>query len=1065
MSAASQRRVSAAAGNTAGTPANHVVDSTIFEFSSIGRSTAWIEEGQLADIVRAELIPVVEQVLDEIDPGGRTLAFGNLEVDLGSLVVEGGWSHVRQRLREELHVALKNAGPGSGIDRHSESQRILSGDGSAADLELSRHYLRFGLLPRDIRILQRPEMERRLIEAARSEPDRFVALMREPAAAQTVIARLVRQYPDAFLERLAGALDSTAGALVAGFAGLLEKAIRVILNGSMPAQEIRGLIWSRVLGELASRRQKSAAPGCARILQALAAELDRPRAELLAQLSRQMPVSEPLLSLIRDTLRLADSAAGSEGHAGDVAAPASEAGDTVTNPAEAERRGAPVANRDRLMAELDQGRPGAAGRLLDLLASDTCDQRAITRGLDVAAHRLLLEEVLHRTGGGGDVIPFLQAVARHAHRSNDEQAFYQAVFEQLLRREPVDLESIALEIGHVDIAQTEIAQPEIAQPEIAQPEIALGKGRERADRSSDVTPKVSQFARDDVAPDFGEERAGDASAPVFHENQDLVRAYDLFAFLARTASETVPPADRVSTTQGDRVAELARLSPILIRRLLLELRAGVVTLSLLCASLRETELRSLVHVLVPPGTGCDEADCRRLLQAIDRHAGEAGERRAFYQKLLQRLADRTLIDLEAIAAETGRRLERHPAGAGLPDRKPDEAPHERIRQKLEPSRNGSSEQEIEKILLTLQKHLLGEAGLPDAGKSEAERALEQAVAVVPGRARVFLQGLAGNELALGRLVEWLPERLLPRLLQVLAPSHYESILRAADTVANACHGAVGAWGDPGQVNQLKWRYCLQYLLEPGVAREDRVFVRGLIDHLVGHLDLGDATQRYRQLRQGAIEMDPANAALFTSDEITGPATVSRDQSRMDGDRASSDSFEAEYLEVLAQGVAVDNAGLVLTSPYLPRLFDLLGLLEKGSFRNIQAQARAAQLLQYLVDEHSDAPDYRLVLNKVLCGLDVKHPLQAYIEVTEREKEAMEGLLKGMIGHWEVLKSTSVNGLREAFLQRDGTLRRDQDGWRLSVEPKAYDMLLDQLPWGYSIIRHPWMEGVVHVDWR
>jgi hypothetical protein len=36
---------------------------------------------------------------------------------------------------------------------------------------------------------------------------------------------------------------------------------------------------------------------------------------------------------------------------------------------------------------------------------------------------------------------------------------------------------------------------------------------------------------------------------------------------------------------------------------------------------------------------------------------------------------------------------------------------------------------------------------------------------------------------------------------------------------------------------------------------------------------------------------------------------------------------------------------------------------------------------------------------------------------------------------------------------------------LKVQPRAFDMLLDRLPWGFSIIKLPWMQGVLHVEWR
>jgi hypothetical protein len=75
------------------------------------------------------------------------------------------------------------------------------------------------------------------------------------------------------------------------------------------------------------------------------------------------------------------------------------------------------------------------------------------------------------------------------------------------------------------------------------------------------------------------------------------------------------------------------------------------------------------------------------------------------------------------------------------------------------------------------------------------------------------------------------------------------------------------------------------------------------------------------------------------------------------------------------------------------------------------------------------------------------------------------MLEGMIGHWKIIGNTSVAGLRSAFLQRQGYLTLTREAWHLQVEGRSYDMLLDRLPWSISVIKHPWMTRVVHVNWR
>jgi hypothetical protein len=164
-------------------------------------------------------------------------------------------------------------------------------------------------------------------------------------------------------------------------------------------------------------------------------------------------------------------------------------------------------------------------------------------------------------------------------------------------------------------------------------------------------------------------------------------------------------------------------------------------------------------------------------------------------------------------------------------------------------------------------------------------------------------------------------------------------------------------------------------------------------------------------------------------------------------------------------IYIGNAGLVLAGPYLPRLLTRLGLLVDDRFANEAAARRAVQVLQVVVDGRPETPEHRLALNKLLCGVPQATPVAREIELTAAEQHAITSLLEALIGHWTALGRTSVQGLRESFLQREGALRRTDEGWRLLVMSRPFDMLLDRLPWGFRTCRFPWMDQVLHVDWR
>ena len=176
-------------------------------------------------------------------------------------------------------------------------------------------------------------------------------------------------------------------------------------------------------------------------------------------------------------------------------------------------------------------------------------------------------------------------------------------------------------------------------------------------------------------------------------------------------------------------------------------------------------------------------------------------------------------------------------------------------------------------------------------------------------------------------------------------------------------------------------------------------------------------------------------------------------------------------EVIAIGepVYISNAGLVLTAPFLPFLFQNLDLLSqddkgKTSFRDAEAITRGVHLLQYLVDGSTATPEPLLVLNKILCGVSVPTPVEQTYTPTEKELELCDTLLKSIIANWKIISNTSVAGLQETFLRREGKLERATDRWTLHIQRKTVDILVDQLPWGISVVFHRWMEQPVYVTW-
>jgi hypothetical protein len=125
---------------------------------------------------------------------------------------------------------------------------------------------------------------------------------------------------------------------------------------------------------------------------------------------------------------------------------------------------------------------------------------------------------------------------------------------------------------------------------------------------------------------------------------------------------------------------------------------------------------------------------------------------------------------------------------------------------------------------------------------------------------------------------------------------------------------------------------------------------------------------------------------------------------------------------------------------------------------------AIQILHYLVYGDLSVPIGGDATSKILCGEDRSYIHESY-ELDKGLQTECDTLLKSVIRHWKILKKTSPEGLRVSFLQRRGSIEPKEDFDLLQVEKQSYDILLEHLPWSYSVIKLPWMTRPLHVKWN
>lgn len=341
---------------------------------------------------------------------------------------------------------------------------------------------------------------------------------------------------------------------------------------------------------------------------------------------------------------------------------------------------------------------------------------------------------------------------------------------------------------------------------------------------------------------------------------------------------------------------------------------------------------------------------------------------------------------------------------------------------------------------------------PVQGTSEAAAASEELDWTNPNEIAAFLSSPALAEARAAQIVAALAPDALRRLIAAQRPSFatrdlvaleilWSALLPEPDTEARS---AAGMW---------QFALCLAFAPAPlpgGVA--------GLARAAVSHLAPSPEERRalVAALSDTLGSMRPAHApaapALLLSGLSTLPGATLPIASEQDAREFSPD--------------VTRSAGLVLLTPYLPMLFSRLGLLEKQAFASIEARQTALDALQTLVWGDASPTADTQSLERLLCAVPADLALPPAAPLREPgQLERIDGLLRAVIGQWPALGSTSPDGLRGSFLQREGLLSLVDQGHRLEVSPRAFDMLIDRLPWSYALVKLPWMTGPIHVKWR
>ncbi|QDM23812.1 MULTISPECIES: contractile injection system tape measure protein [unclassified Tardiphaga] len=1087
----------------------HTIRQQTLDIRTDSEAAALALQAGISDINRQRLLPVIERVFDEFAVPEQRIRIARLDIDLGELPLDNFAQAAEDALYTALRAALQDAlrSAADSADDHFYSE-------TTSRLELLQHYLSQGTLP----FWQSGaafSVETLLQQLIRDDPAGLVSLIRRHSQDRRLLERLVLQLDDAALQRLLYLVTPEHAALILAYMLDLHRIHRVEPLLSLRDTAFEHLLWILVLSYLLrdAGSQFNRRSFLRWLLEGLAESESLDYQQLietlrrgLQQMKRHQAPTSSLPAALDELLQelqvegIADasrSAFSEQAKPGAVALTIQEVDarwpslDELLSGTLSSALDLADRTFDEGLLRLLQDHPD---RLRDFMRSHRHDARLIARLVDRLSEAALVR-LLHllEPEHAALIVAYLVDI-RAVHRVTALVALDDRRFNRLLwllvlnyvmgnpgsqfnrkslvlsllqgmaQSEGLDLgdliETLRRALAAIESHLTSAASlPAIIRELAGETPAALGD-----DRGTAVSPDRPGFATLD--------------------HGGLLRH-----ILQHGRLPDTPPTDDESDL---RLTDLALLAPETLRAIF----AGTPgpgpakARKHLAQALPETALRALLLRLLPAAA---EADPFRA--SLARFAWQARDRRSFYAAVLVAMLAGEVIDFAQLAVAASGEFEG--SAASWPDWLPDEEAFVLQDLLLTEETSEAAAGAAARRAVVLQ-FLLGENARPAAtdGHTPPPQAMPDdvlAAALIQtlqddaDNVGDLVRQLAQDPRQRARWIRALPGAALLRLGQVIEPRQHHALLGAAEILLSAWRQVAPHGAGTGEARDQVWAMLFDFLAaHRGIERSVEQLVADFLARVAAFG--GDVATQWRaqasELARAAGNSRLA-AALHEKTAATAGASIEAGpnapplQPRPDAPPrrtpppplTSKTAFSLVEDDDHARGdpIYIGNAGLVLASPFLPHLFRELDWLDvddrkRPRLRDRDAISRAVHLLQYLVDGRSAAPEPLLVLNKILCGVPTATPVARAIVMTDQERRLGELLLRSMLDNWTVLRGTSVAGLRETFLQREGKLQRVDDGWKLRVQRRTLDVLVDQVPWSISILLAPWMPAPVHVTW-
>lgn len=159
------------------------------------------------------------------------------------------------------------------------------------------------------------------------------------------------------------------------------------------------------------------------------------------------------------------------------------------------------------------------------------------------------------------------------------------------------------------------------------------------------------------------------------------------------------------------------------------------------------------------------------------------------------------------------------------------------------------------------------------------------------------------------------------------------------------------------------------------------------------------------------------------------------------------------------------SGLALLSSFFPVLFKNLDFLDDEDKIREEKISPAMNTLYYLASGNTSIPedfDSRYCL--LLLGVKETHQTTLSHKISVTEIEEADHMLGSFMSHCPAIATLLLQGVREGFFQRGGTIMDMGSNYQLEMDSHPLDVLLRTVPWGIGVSFHPWMDKPLIIEW-